>query len=228
MLSSVQDDILNLYDARNSPSTLQDDSITITSAHSALREVQGLHDWLLHQFNTDAALTPKDVLVMCPKIELYAPYVNAVFARGWQDLDNDIPPLPCSIADRVAKDADPLVAAFSEILLLPDSRFQVSQIISWLRLPTMQAKFGLQIDDINKLTLWIEDACIHWGINQSHKNSILHTKQAGEQFTWHYGLSRLLEGFAFSDSPSIYNDKLVLPNVEGSDGIFAWKINASH
>jgi exodeoxyribonuclease V gamma subunit len=68
---------------------------------------------------------------MCPQIEAYAPYVNAVFSRGWQDLAGDIPPLPCSIADRSAKDSDPLVAAFIELLGLPDSRFSVSQLMAF-------------------------------------------------------------------------------------------------
>ncbi|MDG1750429.1 MAG: exodeoxyribonuclease V subunit gamma, partial [Thalassotalea sp.] len=218
-LSQIQDDILTLTDARNTPIKLNDDSIVITSAHSALREVQGLHDWLLHQFNDDSTLTPKDVLVMCPQVEMYAPYVNAVFARGWQELDSDIPPLPCSISDRVAKDSEPLVSAFSDLLTLPDSRFQVSQILAWLRLPAMQTKFGLEIEEIDKCTLWVEHACIHWGLNVEHKQRILNTEQVSEQFTWQYGLSRLLQGFAFSDQEAIYQGKLVLPNVEGNDGI---------
>ncbi len=224
VLSQLQDDILTLKDARQSPQTLVDDSIVVTSSHSALREVQGLHDWLLHQFNNHDELTPKDVLVMCPQVEHYAPYVNAVFARGWQDLDNKIPPLPCSIADRISKDADPLVAAFSELLTLPDSRFQVSQILSWLRLPAMQNKFDLQLEDIEKFTVWIENACIHWGLDQKHKQQLLETTNLSEQFTWHYGLSRLLQGFAYSDHSEVYENKLVLPDIEGNDAILLGKL----
>jgi len=224
VLAMLQNDILTLSDARQSAQTHIDESIIITSTHSALREVQGLHDWLLHQFNADETLTPKDVLVMCPQVEHYAPYVNAVFARGWQDLDNQIPPLPCSIADRISKDADPLVAAFSELLTLPDSRFQVSQILSWLRLPAMQNKFSLQNDDIEKFTVWIESACIHWGLDQKHKQQLLDTSNLSEQFTWHYGLSRLLQGFAYSDHSEVYENKLVLPDIEGNDAILLGKL----
>ena len=224
VLAQIQDDILTLSDARESLREVNDESIVITSAHSALREVQGLHDWLLHQFNNDATLTPKDVLVMCPQVETYAPYVNAVFARGWQELASDIPPLPCSISDRVAKESEPLVAAFSELLTLPDSRFQVSQILAWLRLPAMQAKFGFQLEDIEKCTLWIEHACIHWGIDVEHKQDILGTENAAEQFSWQYGLTRLLQGFAYADYETVYQDKLVLPNVEGNDGLLLGKL----
>jgi len=218
VLQRVQHDILTLSDTRETPSQQVDNSIVITSCHSALREVQGLHDWLLHQFNEDPELTPKDVLVMCPHVEDYAPYVNAVFARGWQDFDDKIPPLPCSIADRISKDSEPVVAAFSDLLTLPDSRFQVSQLISFLRIPAMQTKFALTVEDIDKISVWLDQASIHWGLDQSHKNQVLQSNATTNNFTWQQGLSRLLQGFAFGDAQTIYNDQLLLPSIEGNDG----------
>ncbi len=218
VLQHVQHDILALEDARTEPKQQTDDSIVITSCHSALREVQGLHDWLLHQFNNNADLTPKDVLVMCPQVEDYAPYVNAVFARGWQDFDDKIPPLPCSIADRVSKDSEPVVVAFADLLTLPDSRFQVSQLISFIRIPAMQTKFGLTIEDIDKITAWLDLASIHWGLDQSHKSEVLQSSAVTNNFTWQQGLSRLVRGFAFGDTEAIYDNQLLLPTIEGHDG----------
>jgi len=223
VLQRLQQDILSLTDTREIPVEQKDDSITITSAHSALREVQGLHDWLLHQFNNDEDLTPKDVLVMCPQVEQYAPYINAVFARGWQDLDSNIPPLPCSIADRISKDSEPLVAAFSEIIALPDSRFHVSQIHAWLRIPALQRKFSLNSDEIERCFIWVEQACIHWGLNEQHKQAQLASEHVSVQFTWQYGLSRLIQGFAYSDSLSLVNNKVLIPSVEGNDGVLLGK-----
>jgi exodeoxyribonuclease V gamma subunit len=218
VLQQVQHDILALEDARTEPKQHTDNSIVITSCHSALREVQGLHDWLLHQFNANDGLTPKDVLVMCPQVEDYAPYVNAVFARGWQDFDDKIPPLPCSIADRISKDSEPVVVAFSDLLTLPDSRFQVSQLVSFLRIPAMQTKFGLTIEDIDKITAWLDLASIHWGLDQSHKGDVLNSKAVTSNFTWQQGLSRLVRGFAFGDTETIVDNQLLLPTIEGHDG----------
>ena len=248
VLSRVQQDILALTDARHSEekTTLVDESIIITSAHSALREVQGLHDWLLHQFNQDKNLTPKDVLVMCPQVEQYAPYVNAVFTRGWQDIADEVPPLPCSIADRVSKDAEPLVAAFAELLKLPDSRFQVSSLIALLRLPAMQKRFAINLDDIEKITQWLDAASVHWGLDKAHKQQVLAQSQevncqdvnhqnksrqandtetsVSDSFTWQQGLSRLMRGFAFSDHSVIYQNQMLLPNIEGSDSELLGKL----
>ncbi len=231
VLHQLQNDILELNDARKNKShnstssanqdkldnTIQDDnSIVIASCHSALREVQALHDYLLHLFNEDKSLTPKDILVMCPQIETYAPYVNAVFSRGWQDLAGDIPPLPCSIADRSAKDSDPLVAAFTELLALPDSRFSVSQLMAFLRLPTIAKKFAINTDDLVKITSWLEQASVHWGLDKAHKQTLLGS-QANASFTWQQGLSRLLRGFAFEDSEAVFQSQLLVNAVEGND-----------
>ncbi len=218
VLAQVQQDILTLTDKRSQAINKQDDSITITSCHSALREVQGLHDFLLHQFNQDSELTPKDVLVMCPKIEDYAPYVHAVFSRGWQDLDSNIPPLPCSIADRNAIDSDPLVASFVDLLNLPDSRFQVSQLLALLRLPAIASRFSIPVESIDKISHWLAKSAVHWGIDSSHKQNFI-GNDANDNYTWHQGLTRLLRGFAFADSQSIYQDQLVLALVEGDDAV---------
>ena len=236
-LMRLQHDILTLTDARsskdasNQKTAFVDDSIVITSCHSALREVQGLHDYLLHQFNNDSSLTPKDVLVMCPQIEHYAPFVNAVFARGWQDIGDSIPPLPCSIADRSAKDSEPLIAAFTELLTLPDSRFQVSQLMSFLRLPAMATKFDITTESLDKITVWLDQASIHWGLDAKHKQQILSNdtttpsyETLNSHFTWQQGLSRLLQGFAFADSDVIYKKQLLLSSIEGSDAILLGKL----
>lgn len=226
ILHRIQNDILELNDATKAPAKLIDNSITVVSCHSALREVQALHDYLLHQFNDSAKnnkniedrLTPKDVLVMCPQIEQYAPYVSAVFTRGWQDLNDEVPPLPCSIADRSAKDSDPLIAAFSELLTLPDSRFQVSQLLSFIRLPAVANKFSINDEDCEKITLWLDQATVHWGLDKTHKAKLL-GENVSNSFTWQQGLSRLMRGFAFSDSDCIYQEQLLLAAVEGDDAI---------
>ncbi len=218
LLGQLQRDLLHLRDGREAPTEVNDHSICITRAHSALREVQGLHDWLLHQFNDRPDLTPKDVLVMCPNVEDYAPFVEAVFARRFDDLSEKVPPLPCSIADRNLKDADPTVAAFLDLLTLPDARFQVNQVIGWLRVPAIQAQFKLTPDDIDQLTRWLQAANVHWGLDAKHKQRWA-GREVSDHFSWHQGLERLLLGFAWGDEEAIVGNRLLLPQVEGADAL---------
>lgn len=229
LLNQLQRDLLHLCDSREQPyhrpEGARDRSLCIRSAHSALREVQGLHDWLLHQFNADATLTPKDVLVMCPNVEEYAPFVDAIFARRFDDLAEEVPPLPCSIADRNLKDADPTVAAFLDLLTLPDARFQVTQVLGWLRIPAIQMQFGLNQNDLDPLARWLKNATVHWGLDADHKGRFVQTK-VSPSYSWKQGLERLLVGFAWGDRSAVVNDRLLLPDIEGSDAILLGKLMA--
>ena len=223
LLQRLQMDIFSLEDARLRPRQLVDGSITLVSAHSALREVQALHDWLLHQFNADSSLVPGDVLVTCPRIEDYAAAVQAVFA-GSGEGEMAVPRLPGSIADRSLRDEEPLVAAFSELLDLPDSRFQVSQVLSLLRLPSVQARFDLTEEDLPVMERWLVDAAVHWGLDAKHKQQVLGIEELNEHFTWEQGLERLLLGFAWGDQAVIHDNRLLLPDVEGEEALLLGRL----
>ncbi len=218
VLQRVQQDILTLRNAiRPSKEAIaMDESIVISSAHNTLREIQALHDYLLHCFNEDTTLTPGDILVMCPDIETYAPYVDAVFRRPWQAQEQGEPPrLPCSIADRVLLEEEPLVAAFLDLLALPDSRFEVSQILDYLRIPAIQQRFGLDVDSLETIEWWLRDAAVHWGLNAPHKQRLANLTDASDTYTWQWGLERLLLGYAWGDQETVLAGRLTLPHVEG-------------
>lgn len=222
LLQQLQQDILRLHDARTAPrvAPLFDDSLLVSSCHSALREIQVLHDHLRHAFAADDTLTPRDVLVMCPAIEDYAPYIDAVFRRPW---DHDDQRLPCSIADRSQRDGEPLVAAFAELLQLPDSRFAVSSIIDYLRLPALQRKLGLHEGDLSLIERWLKLAAVHWGLDGSHRQQQAELATPQPMFSWQWGLDRLLLGLAYGDRTGLVErpdgELLLLPEVEGQDAL---------
>ena len=53
--------------------TPNDESILINNCHGHMREVEVLRDYLLRRFEENSSLQPKDVLVMMPSPEEYAP-----------------------------------------------------------------------------------------------------------------------------------------------------------
>ena len=231
MLHQLQQDILHLKDACEDQQHKTDNSLVFTSASSALRELQGLHDWLLGQFNQDPSLKPSDILVMCPQVEDYAAYVGAVFdTNGFQlgygtDAKNlETPQLPCSIADRKPQDAEPLVAAYLQLLHLPDSRFQVTFILDLLRLPAMQRKFNITSVELDTIAVWLTNASVHWGIDEHHKASTLGQAQATSTYSWSWGLKRLLLGFAQGDQVPHYQDDWLLDDVEGNQALLLGRL----
>ncbi|AJC48702.1 exodeoxyribonuclease V subunit gamma [Allofrancisella guangzhouensis] len=200
LLTSIQRNILELNTEKYTINI--DKSIIINSCHSPLREVQVLHDNLLELFEQDSAIQPQDILVMCPNIEDYAPYIESVFTKTSSDSVNR---LPCSIADRTIIDSESLAASFIEILKLPDSNFEITKIIDYLSVPALQRKFDITFDQLETIKYWLTEACIHRGLNN-------------QTFSWNWGLKRLLLGFCLDDEPMIIEDSfLTLPNIQTNE-----------
>lgn len=225
LLGMIQRDILHLQDATTEPQTQAvDDSIVVTNAHSALREVQGLHDWLLQQMAADPRLQPRDIVVMCPAVEDYAPYIEAVFdSHGMSSVEAHASVrLPCSIADRSLHDSLPLVQSFMALMALPDSRFSVNSVLAHLRLPAVQRRFGIDAADLPRLTQWLKAAAVHWGLDAEHKRAL--GLPADAHYTWHQGLQRLLFGFMWGDAEAVFDGQLLLPWVEGDQADLLGKL----
>ena len=52
------------------------------ACHGEARQVDVLREVLLGLLADDSTLEPRDILVMCPDIETYAPLINADFGLG--------------------------------------------------------------------------------------------------------------------------------------------------
>src|SRR5690606_30558351 len=81
LLAQVQAAIRDLLPVHEHPRRAvapDDRSIVFHVAHNAQREVEILHDQLLHLFAENPSLRPRDVVVMVPDISTFAPSVQAV------------------------------------------------------------------------------------------------------------------------------------------------------
>ncbi|WP_460123753.1 exodeoxyribonuclease V subunit gamma [Pseudomonas sp. H3_G09] len=198
MLNQLQDDILELRPLNETrelwPAVdlAQDHSIRFHIAHSAQREVEILHDQLLARFSADPDLRPRDVIVMVPDIDSYAPHIRAVFGQ----LDRFDPRfIPFTLADQGQRGRDPLLIAVEHLLKLPDSRFPVSEILDLLDVPALRARFGVEERDLPTLHRWIEGAGVRWGMSAEQRAG-LGLPEELEQNSWHFGLRRMLLGYA--------------------------------
>jgi exodeoxyribonuclease V gamma subunit len=198
MLNQLQDDILELRplsvtrECWPAVDLEQDESIRFHIAHSAQREVEILHDQLLARFSADPDLRPRDIIVMVPDIDSYAPHIRAVFGQ----LDRQDPRfIPFTLADQGQRGRDPLLIAVEHLLKLPDSRFPVSEILDLLDVPALRARFGVEERDLPTLHRWIEGAGIRWGMN-AEQRAWLGLPEALEQNSWRFGLRRMLLGYA--------------------------------
>ena len=87
-----------------------DRSVQVHACHGRARQVEVLRDAILHLLADDPALEPRDVIVMCPDIETFAPLIQATFGAGeispaddeLEDLPEELrpPDLRVRLADR--------------------------------------------------------------------------------------------------------------------------------
>ncbi len=202
LLQQLQDDILELrpLPERQALQSLidpsRDRSLEFIVAHGPQREVEILHDQLLDAFAQSAEagtpLQPREVLVMVPDIDVYAPHIQAVFGR----LDPGDPRhIPFNISDQGQRHRNPLLIGLETLLNLPGSRFAVSELLDLLDIPALRARFAIEESDLPRLRLWIAGANVRWGLDAAQRESL--GLPAGlEQNTWRFGLRRMLLGFA--------------------------------
>jgi len=190
LLARVQRDVLD----RLPPSAgvvEYDASIQFHKCHSRLREVQALHDRLLDLFAADPSLTPRDVVVMSPEIGAYAPHIDSVFGGIARD---DARYLPYALSDCPLSETHPLIGVALRLFALPASRFELAEVSGWLTLPALQRRFGLDADDVMRLSAWLRDAGVRWGLDAAQRASV--GAGAYAEFSWRFGLARLLLGYA--------------------------------
>lgn len=169
-----------------------DESISFQVAHSRQREVEILQDQLLHCFETLEDLKPRDIIVMTPDIDAYAPHIEAVFGN-LSSTDSRF--IPFTIADKPNRESVPLIKALEALLHVPDSRMGVSEVMDLFDIGAFRRRFGIKEEDLPKLRQWIEGAGISWGLN--HEQRTLFKLPGGlEQNTWAFGLDRMLLGYA--------------------------------
>lgn len=215
LLHQLQSDILNLRPLaeRQQDQTQinpeQDQSLQFMVAHSPQREVEILHDQLLASFaaaqQSGTPLNPRDILVMVPDINVYAPHIQAVFGRyatGSDEYDAKRDPryLPFHISDQSQRSQNTLLIALEKLLQLPQSRFSVSELSDLLDTPALRERFGIDEADLPTLRQWIKGANIRWGLNAAQRKQL--NLPELEQNTWLFGLRRMLLGFAVGNSGS--------------------------
>ncbi len=191
-LATLQSDLLQ-QKVRESAEKIavqaDDDSLSVQVCHSALREVEVLHDQLLKKFQENPDLMPDDVLVMCTDIQRYAPLVEAVFATRHEPAT-----IPYTIADRRLETEEPLLTRIHELLALPGSRFEVEAVLALLEEPALRARFELDEGDVPLIRRWCEELHLRWGRDAQDRRD--RGLPEDVPLTWRDALARLQLGFA--------------------------------
>ncbi|OBK38209.1 exodeoxyribonuclease V subunit gamma [Mycobacterium sp. 1245111.1] len=182
-----------------------DRSVQLHSCHGPARQVDVLREVLLGLLQDDQTLEPRDILVMCPDIETYAPLIIADFGLG--DVVHGAHPahrLRVKLADRSLIQTNPLLGLASQLLSLADGRVTATEVLNIAQTAPVRARFGFTDDDLESITRWVRQANIRWGFDQEHRKpyhvDFVHN-------TWRFGIDRILTGVAMSDDAHAWIDR---------------------
>ncbi|MBW3548573.1 MAG: exodeoxyribonuclease V subunit gamma, partial [Actinobacteria bacterium] len=193
-----------------------DRSVQVHSCHGQARQVEVLRDAILHVLAEDETLEARDVIVMCPDIETFAPLIHATFGAGAGDV-NDAeetvdspgpvqpstaghPPRPdlrVRLADRSLRQTNPLLGVVSEVLALADARLTASQALDLAGRDPVRRRFRLDDDDLARIEEWVSATGVRWGLDAGHRAPFKLDQLDAN--TWRAGLDRVLLGVAMAD-----------------------------
>lgn len=200
LLGTIQSEIasnLNLEQrATIDIALLTDGSIVIQNNYAPLREVESLYQYLLHLVEKGELTDTRKVLVMLTDVDLYAPYIHAVF-------DHKKFSFRYKIADEKPTASFDLLSALSYLLHLNYSKITANDVVELLSYAAIRQLF--QIEDIELVKSLLLAANIRYGLtNQTDDDTYL--------VSWKYGLQRMVYGICMSGEPIItVDDKELIP-----------------
>jgi exodeoxyribonuclease V gamma subunit len=184
-----------------------DRSVQVHACHGVARQVDVLREVLLGLLADDPTLEPRDVLVMCPDIDTYAPLIEAGFGLGdvVGEAGHPAHRLRVRLADRSPVQTNPLLAVGRALLDIAGGRAPASQVLDLARAEPVRRRFGFSDDDLEQLDTWARESGVRWAFDAAHRADF--GLQDYVANTWEFGLDRLLTGVALSDDSSAWLDR---------------------
>ncbi|MCD2193009.1 exodeoxyribonuclease V subunit gamma [Actinomycetospora endophytica] len=192
-----------------------DDSVVVHSCHGPDRQVEVLREAVLGLLADDPSLEPRDVVVMCPDVETFAPLITAAFG-GAGEGEHPGHQLQVRLADRALTQVNPLLGVLGTVLDLADARLSASELLDLAETGPVRRRFRFDDDDLERLRTLVARAGVRWGLDQDHRAAYRLGKVADN--TWERGLDRLLLGVAMSGDEQVWLDTaLPLDEVDSRD-----------
>lgn len=189
-----------------------DGSLVLHSCHGRARQVEVVREAVLHLLAEDPSLEPRDVIVMCPDIEQFAPLVTAVLGTA---VEMGAPELRARLADRSVRQTNPMLAVAAHLLELASGRASASELLDFASREPVRRRFGLDEDDLARLEGWLAGAGVRWGVDAGHRAE---WKLGGlEEGTWRAGMDRLLLGVAMTSERGMFAGILPYDDVASAE-----------
>ena len=213
-----------------------DRTVQVHSCHGRGRQVEVLREVVLGLLADDPTLQPRDVVVLCPDVEAFAPLVVAAFGAPASPADGGGPParqdalpvhpgrtLRVRVADRAPARTNPLLRVVSALLELAGSRVTASGVVDLAGLPAVRRRFGFDDAAVEQLRAWALASGVRWGEDLDRRERFGLGRVA--QGTWRTATDRLLLGVAMAEEEQRFvGSALPLDDVDSTDVDLAGRV----
>lgn len=200
--------------------------IEVHVCHSLSRQLEVLHDRLLGWFDGAgeqagdalAGLRPSDILVVCPDLAAAAPLIDAVFGTTQGDERGRI---PYRITGLPPSQANPIARVLLDWLALADRGMAAPELIEWLRVDAIAARYGIDAVALDTVQGWLAAAGARRGLASeapaAGEGRAAHAV-SGARHTFADALTRLFLGYAMPDDGEPVDAWLPVAGARGADG----------
>jgi exodeoxyribonuclease V gamma subunit len=214
VLARIQADIVHDRTPGSQPRIPADSSVVIHACHGPTRQVEVLREQLLHLLAGDETMQPRDMIVLCPDVETFAPLITAAFAP--MQAGHPGHRIRVRLADRGPARVNPLLDTVATLVGLADGRITASEVLDLAATAPVARRFGFSGADQEVLRQWTIDAGARWGLAQRQRQrfGLPHV----EQNTFAQARDRLLLGVTADESELAWlGDATPLGGVDSGD-----------
>ena len=198
LLGHIQNTVTTELVATERPIANDDRSVAIHRCHNLGRQVEVLHDALLHAFKDLDNLQPHEIVIICPNIEATAPYLEATFARNIKIAGRTIK-LPLVVADRGIRQINEGTELLARVIDVVQSRCSVDAVLSIATSPLVLKHLGVNTEGIEHWYRYADNANIRWGLTVEHRQRNGLDTPTLHAHTWRNALERTLLGALVPD-----------------------------
>ena len=161
LLDQLQQQLVDADSVPELKRSSDDQSLLFQAAPGPWREVQLVRDRILQWLAADPDLAPRDVLVMTPQIERYAPLLSSVF-NDTAAIGVD---LPWRLTDRSQQSSPGLSMAMFTLIELAATRLTATGLERLLANPALQGQQGLTPEEAVLITQTLQRSGFRWGLD---------------------------------------------------------------
>jgi len=169
-----------------------DSSLEFHACPGRLRQLQVVRDRILQLLAADPTLEPRDILVMTPQVEAFAPLVGAVFG----DSDATGVALPWRLTDRSQQSEAGISQGLLALLQLGGQRLTASALEPLLGCGPLLSAQGIDPGDAGALTALLQRAGFRWGLDGADRGD-----DGTHSLSW--AIDRLVLGLVLPELPGL-------------------------